>query len=158
LTVSIYLAGKYPITVLMEIDEIVYARELTLHPDEFVDVLKRSTLAERRPVNDIERIKNMCQNANLIVTARLNGKLVGIARSLTDFSFCTYLSDLAVDESLQKQGIGTRLIRETKLQSPLAKLILLSAPAAVGYYPKIGMTKHDHCFMLDDVNDLKISE
>jgi len=138
--------------------EIVYARELTLHPDEFIDVLKRSTLAERRPVDDAERISSMCQNANLIVTARKDGKLVGVARSLTDFIYCTYLSDLAVDESLQKQGIGTRLIKETKLHSPQAKLILLSAPAAVNYYPKIGMTRHDHCFMLDDADDLKISE
>lgn len=138
--------------------EIVYARELTLHPEEFIDVLKRSTLAERRPVDDIERIQGMCQNANLIVTARKDGKLVGVARSLTDFIYCTYLSDLAVDESLQKQGIGTRLIKETKLHSPQAKLILLSAPAAVNYYPKIGMSRHNNCFLLDDVNDLKITE
>jgi len=137
--------------------QIVYARELTLHPDEFIDVLKRSTLAARRPVDDAERIKSMCQNANLIVTARKDGKLVGVARSLTDFIYCTYLSDLAVDESLQKQGIGTQLIAETKRHSPQAKLILLSAPAAVNYYPKIGMTNHPHCYLLDDVNDLKTS-
>jgi predicted N-acetyltransferase YhbS len=142
----------------MEHAEIVYARELTLHPDEFIDVLKRSTLAERRPVDDVERIRNMCQNANLIVTARKDGKLVGVARSLTDFIYCTYLSDLAVDISLQKQGIGTRLIKETKLHSPQAKLILLSAPAAINYYPKIGMTRHDHCFMLDNISDLKIAK
>jgi predicted N-acetyltransferase YhbS len=142
----------------MEHAEIVYARELTLHPDEFIDVLKRITLAERRPVDDVERIRNMCQNANLIVTARKDGKLVGVARSLTDFIYCTYLSDLAVDISLQKQGIGTRLIKETKLHSPQAKLILLSAPAAINYYPKIGMTRHDHCFMLDNISDLKIAK
>jgi predicted N-acetyltransferase YhbS len=142
----------------MEHAEIVYARALTLHPDEFIDVLKRSTLAERRPVDDVERIRNMCQNANLIVTARKDGKLVGVARSLTDFIYCTYLSDLAVDISLQKQGIGTRLIKETKLHSPQAKLILLSAPAAINYYPKIGMTRHDHCFMLDNISDLKIAK
>jgi predicted N-acetyltransferase YhbS len=138
--------------------DIVYARELTLHPDEFIDVLRRSTLAERRPVDDMEKIRSMCQNANLIVTARLDGKLVGIARSLTDFAFCTYLSDLAVDESLQREGIGKRLIKETKLHSPQAKLILLAAPAAVNYYPKIGMQRHEHCFLINDVNDLKISE
>ncbi len=136
--------------------EIVYARELTLHPEEFIDVLKRSTLAERRPVDDFQRMTTMCKGANLIVTARANGKLVGIARSLTDFVYCTYLSDLAVDKEYQKMGIGTRLIAETKNNSPQAKLILLSAPAAVDYYPKIGMTRHSHCFMLDDVNALKI--
>ena len=97
----------------------------------------------------------MLQHGNLIVTARDNGKLIGISRSLTDYSFCTYLSDLAVDVAYQKMGIGTELIRQTKLATPKAKLILLSAPQAVGYYPKIGMTKWEQCYVLDDVNNLK---
>ena len=142
----------------MSLSSIVYGRELTLSADEFIDVLDRSTLAERRPVNDIERIQDMLQNANLIVTARLDGKLVGVSRALTDFAFCTYLSDLAVDRSYQKQGIGVRLIAETKRQSPKAKLILLAAPAAVNYYPKTGMTQFSHCFLLDNLNDLVIKE
>ena len=138
--------------------KIIYAMESVLDPDEFIDVLRRSTLAERRPVDDPERIKLMCRNANLIITARQNGLLVGIARSITDFVYCTYLSDLAVDVSLQKQGIGVRLIKETRKHSLQAKLILLSAPAAVNYYPKIGMKRHDHCFMLDDINDLNVGD
>lgn len=142
----------------MPLSEIVYQRELTLNADEFIDVLNRSTLGERRPVDDAERIQDMLQNANLIVTARLDGKLVGVSRALTDFAFCTYLSDLAVDQSYQKQGIGIRLIAETKKQSPKAKLILLAAPAAVNYYPKTGMTQFSHCFLLDDVNDLIMKE
>ena len=138
--------------------KIVYRRELTLNADEFIDVLNRSTLAGRRPVNDLQRIQDMLQNANLIVTARLDGRLVGMSRALTDFAFCTYLSDLAVDQAYQKQGIGVRLIAETKRQSPQAKLILLAAPAAVNYYPKTGMTNFTHCFLLDDVNDLKLKD
>ncbi|MFD0793921.1 GNAT family N-acetyltransferase [Mucilaginibacter litoreus] len=137
---------------------IVYQRELTLNPGEFIDVLNRSTLGERRPVNDADRITAMLQNANLIITARVDGKLVGVSRALTDFAFCTYLSDLAVDETYQKQGIGVKLIHETKKHSPQAKLILLAAPKAVGYYPKTGMTNFTHCFLLDDINDLKIKE
>jgi GNAT superfamily N-acetyltransferase len=137
---------------------IVYKRELTLNADEFIDVLNRSTLAERRPVNDTARIQDMLQNANLIVTARLDGRLIGVSRALTDFAFCTYLSDLAVDQAYQKQGIGVRLIAETKRQSPLAKLILLAAPAAVNYYPKTGMTQFTNCFLLDNPNDLIIKE
>lgn len=97
----------------------------------------------------------MCENANLIVTARLNGKLIGIARSITDFSYCTYLSDLAVDTEYQKKGIGKKLIEETKKKAPQANLILLSAPAAVDYYPKIGMKKHNYCFILNDIKELK---
>ena len=134
---------------------IIYKVEQTLNPSEFIDVLNRSTLGERRPVNNFKRISEMCKNANLIVTARLDENLIGIARSITDFVYCTYLSDLAVDKEFQKKGIGKRLIEETKKQSPLAKLILLSTPAAINYYPKIGMKKHDYCFILDDIKELK---
>jgi len=135
--------------------DITYKIENQLDPKEFVDVLRRSTLAERRPVDDLERINKMCENADLIVTARLDGKLIGIARSVTDFVYCTYISDLAVDEKYQRKGIGKKLIEETKKLTPQAKLILLSAPAAVEYYPKIGMKKHNHCFILDDLKELK---
>jgi predicted N-acetyltransferase YhbS len=142
----------------MPISEVIFQRELTLNPDEFIDVLSRSTLGERRPIDDADRIQAMLQNANLIVTARIDGKLVGVSRALTDFAFCTYLSDLAVDEAYQKMGIGVRLIAETKKHSPQAKLILLAAPAAVNYYPKTGMTNFTHCFLLDNVNDLVIKD
>ncbi len=97
----------------------------------------------------------MAENANLIITAREDGKLVGVARSISDFVYCTYLSDLAVDLGYQHRGIGKELIRQTKLASPKTNLILLSAPAATKYYPKIGMEKHDHCFLLKDANNLK---
>jgi predicted N-acetyltransferase YhbS len=134
---------------------IEYKIENDLGSEEFIDVLSRSTLAERRPVNEPNRIKDMLRHANLIVTARENGKLVGVGRSLSDFAFCTYMSDLAVDETYQKKGIGKEIIRQTKLASPLAKLILLAAPKAVNYYPRIGMKRHEHCFYIDDPAELK---
>ena len=140
---------------LFYMNEVVIQKEFSLDPSEFIDVLNRSTLGERRPVDDFSRIKKMCENANLFVTARLDGKLIGVARSITDFTYCTYLSDLAVNKDYQKRGIGKRLIEETKKQTPQAKLILLSAPAAIYYYPKIGMKKHDYCFILDDLKELK---
>lgn len=136
-------------------NDIIYTIEKSLDVSEFIEVLKNNTLAERRPVEDEQRIASMCINANLIVTARINGKLIGVARSITDFVYCTYLSDLAVDIKYQKKGIGKKLIEETKKQTPQAKLILLSAPDAVDYYPKIGMTKHNHCYFIDDIKDLK---
>jgi len=136
-------------------NEIIYTVEKSLDVSEFIEVLKNSTLAERRPVDDEQRISSMCNNANLIVTARLDGKLIGVARSITDFVYCTYLSDLAVDVKHQKKGIGKKLIEETKKITPQANLILLSAPAAVDYYPKIGMSKHNHCYYLTDIKDLK---
>ena len=136
-------------------NEVVIKKELSLDPSEFIDVLNRSSLGERRPIDDFSRIKKMCENANLIVTARLDGKLIGVARSITDSTYCTYLSDLAVDKDYQKSGIGKRLIEETKKQALQAKLILLSASAAIDYYPKIGMKKHAYCFILDDIKELK---
>lgn len=122
--------------------------------DEFREVLVNSTLGERRPIDDEETLAKMIAHANLIVTARKDGRLIGIARSLTDFHYCTYLSDLAVDLNHQKTGIGKELIRLTKEATPKAKLILLSAPKAVNYYPKIGMTRWEQCYVLNNVEDL----
>lgn len=79
-----------------------YILEPDLTRDEFIDLLVRSTLAERRPVDDLAAIDAMLRNANVIVTARCEGKLVGISRAITDFAYCTYLSDLAVDEQFQR--------------------------------------------------------
>lgn len=134
---------------------VTYQVEQNLSAEEFVSVLRASTLAERRPVNDAARIAKMLQYGNLIVTARLDDRLIGVARSVSDFSFCTYLSDLAVDMTYQKQGIGRELIKHTKLAAPEAKLILLSAPAAIQYYPRIGMKRHEYCYYLDDVSELQ---
>lgn len=128
---------------------ILYQAEAYLSAEDFIDILKRSTLGERRPVGERERIQKMVQNASLIITARHEGVLIGVARSVSDFVYCTYLSDLAVDQEFQRMGIGKELIRQTQLASPQAKLILLSAPAATDYYPAIGFTKHDHCFYLE---------
>lgn len=134
---------------------ISYQAERHLSPEEFIEVLQRSTLGERRPVTDPERIADMLAHGNLLLTARDNGNIVGVARSLTDFSFCTYLSDLAVDRDYQHKGIGKELIRRTQLAAPKAKLILLAAPAAVHYYPRIGMKRHEHCFYIDHADELK---
>src|SRR5690242_12156425 len=128
---------------------ISYIREPDLPADEFIDVLVRSTLAERRPVDDEATIEGMLVNAAIILTARSDGRLVGVSRAITDHSYCTYLSDLAVDQDFQRQGIGKELIRRTHEAAGLnTTLILLSAPKAVTYYPHIGMTKHDSCWII----------
>ena len=120
-----------------------YFHDRTITVEQFIDVLKRSTLAERRPIADPGRIAQMLVHANLICTAWDGNELVGVSRSLTDFSFCCYLSDLAVDVEYQRQGIGAELIRVTQSRlHPQCTVILLAAPKAVGYYPKIGMTQH----------------
>jgi GNAT superfamily N-acetyltransferase len=130
--------------------DITYGTEPSLAASAFVDVLRRSTLAERRPVDDVETITGMIAHADLIVTARADGLLIGIARALTDFSYCTYLSDLAVDLAFQRQGIGRELIRQTHVRAGLhTTLILLAAPAAQSYYPHIGMRRHDSCWLIE---------
>jgi GNAT superfamily N-acetyltransferase len=122
-----------------------------LDPDEFVALLIDSTLGERRPVGDKERIIKMCKHANLILTARHDAKLVGVARCLTDFAYCTYLSDLAVAGSYQRMGIGKELIRRVMEAVPETNLILLAAPKAMEYYPRIGMTRHEGAFFLKGI-------
>jgi GNAT superfamily N-acetyltransferase len=131
--------------------EISYALEPQLGAEEFADVLRRSTLAERRPVEDPDRLESMLRHADLIVTARdPRGLLVGISRAITDYSFCTYLSDLAVDQTFQGHGIGRELIARTHQAAGLkTSLILLAAPKARTYYPHIGMKPHDSCWMID---------
>ncbi|MEM7658657.1 MAG: GNAT family N-acetyltransferase [Bacteroidota bacterium] len=105
-------------------------------------------------MDDLPRLTQMLAGANLIWTARDGDRLVGVARALSDSVYCTYLSDLAVDVAFQRQGIGKELMRQIKLQTPQAKLILLAAPAAIPYYPKVGFRKYEYCYMLDEVGDL----
>lgn len=120
-----------------------YHADRTLTDAEFIDALQRSTLAERRPVDDPRCIRAMLEHADLLCTAWDGDKLIGVARSVTDFEYCCYLSDLAVDVAYQKQGVGRELVRRTKDRlGPKAKLILLAAPKAEGYYPKIGFQHH----------------
>lgn len=127
-----------------------YAIEEQISVEEFIQILKDSTLLERRPLNSPERLKRMIEQADVIVTARTgDGRLVGIARTLTDFSFCAYLSDLAVSQDYQRQGIGQVLIQHTREAcGPDAKLILLAAPAAASYYSHIGFAQHNSCWTL----------
>jgi predicted N-acetyltransferase YhbS len=124
-------------------------RETRLSAEEFRQVLVESTLGERRPVDDLGRLARMLQSSNLVVTARDDsGRLVGVARSVTDFAFCCYLSDLAVAVDQQRGGIGRRLIEATLAEiEPEAKIILLAAPAAVDYYAKVGFEKHPSAWL-----------
>lgn len=110
--------------------------------DEVIELYRASTLGERRPVDDRPRMASMLKNANLVLSAWDGPLLVGIARALSDFSFATYLSDLAVRASHQRQGIGRELIRRVGEAGGTAKVVLLSAPKAVDYYPRVGFEKH----------------
>lgn len=127
-----------------------YQLEPDLPGAEFQDILRRSTLGERRPVDQPETLEKMLRHASLTVTARdADDRLVGVSRSVTDFVYCCYLSDLCVDAALQRQGIGEALIEATRAHlEPGCSLILLAAPAAMDYYSKVGFTKMDRCWWI----------
>ena len=126
----------------------------TISVHDLIDILKKSTLGLRRPLADLEAMESMLAHANYYIGAYENGQLVGLARAMTDFVYTTYLADLAVNEKYQHQGIGKELIKILKINIPKAKLILLAAPAAEAYYPKIGMQNHPHCYYIDDVANI----
>ncbi len=132
-----------------------YALEPDLSVEEFIDVLRRTSLGERRPLDDRRTMEGMLRGAQVIVTARDDGgRLVGVARSITDFHYCLYLADLAVDEAIQRQGVGRELMRRThEAAGKHTMLILLAAPKAKSYYPhvgpSIGMKQHDSCWVID---------
>jgi len=128
---------------------ITYRIGNNLDLEAVIELYRASTLGERRPVDDRERMELMLRNANLVVTAWDGELLAGIARSVTDFSYATYLSDLAVRVSHQRRGIGRELIRRTQTASGQATVILLSAPKAVEYYPRIGMKPHPSAWTLN---------
>ncbi|MBK8477246.1 MAG: GNAT family N-acetyltransferase [Opitutaceae bacterium] len=122
---------------------ITYSTNHPITAEQLRDLFVRSTLGERRPIDDPERIAGMLRHADLLCTAWDHERLVGVARSVTDFVYCCYLSDLAVDRSYQRRGIGRALLRLTQSRlHPAASLILLAAPGATGYYQRIGMQAH----------------
>jgi predicted N-acetyltransferase YhbS len=112
------------------------------------ELYRASTLAERRPIDDRERFATMLREANLVITAWDGLLLVGISRAISDYSYATYLSDLAVRVSHQRRGIGKELIRRTQAAVPRAMLLLLAAPAAEAYYPHVGFEQHPQAWIL----------
>ena len=134
---------------------IEYRTDRALSADEFIDVLQRSTLAQRRPIHDRACIEGMVKHANLMVTGWDGATLIGVARSVTDFSYACYLSDLAVDVQYQRTGIGRGLVSHTLKQlGPHCKIRLIAAPAAADYYAKIGFIQNVKCWELGHVADV----
>ncbi|MFC1684687.1 GNAT family N-acetyltransferase [Pseudomonadota bacterium] len=134
---------------------IEYTINAPVSTKQFIDLLRSSSLGERRPVDDHECMEGMLSNSNLIISAWDGEKIIGIARSITDFHYACYLSDLAVDENYQKKGIGKQLQALTQKQlGPRCKLILLAAPNANTYYEHIGFSNNPRCWVLE--HDTKI--
>ncbi len=130
--------------------DIEYRRDAAITAAELADLFRRSGI--RRPVDDSDRLSAMIRNASLMITAWRSGRLVGVARALTDFSYCCYLSDLAVDRDLQGTGVGSELVRRIKAAAgDQSMLLVLSAPEAMGFYPKVGMEPVDNGWIIKRV-------
>jgi predicted N-acetyltransferase YhbS len=129
--------------------EIEYRDDACVSAQEAIDLYRRSTLGERRPVDRPDIFEQMLRHANLTITAWRGDRLVGIARTLTDFGYVAYLADLAVDAELQRQGIGRRLVKETRRRlEPECMIVLLAAPKANKYYAKLGFEHNPRAWML----------
>jgi len=129
---------------------IEYKINIPVSTGQFIELLRASTLGERRPIEDRECMEGMIKNSNLIVSAWEGERLVGIARSMTDFHYACYLSDLAVNENYQKKGVGKKLQALTQGQlGPMCKLILVAAPNANTYYEHIGFSNNPRCWILE---------
>lgn len=135
---------------------IEYKINIAISTDQFIELLRESSLGERRPIDDRECMEGMVKNSNLMVSAWDGEKLIGIARSMTDFHYACYLSDLAVDKHHQKSGIGKQLqiITQKQLGSK-CKLILVAAPNANSYYEHIGYTHNQRCWILDREQEIR---
>ncbi len=128
---------------------ITYREGGPLDTTQVIDLYVRSTLGQRRPVDRPDIFDQMLRHANLILTAWDETRLVGIARTLTDYAYVAYLADLAVDVAYQRQGIGRRLIAETQARlEPGTYIVLLAAPAAHAYYPRLGFEPHPRAWIL----------
>ncbi|QDH68903.1 GNAT family N-acetyltransferase [Marilutibacter alkalisoli] len=128
---------------------IEYRDDADIGVDEAIELYRRSTLGERRPLDRPDIFEAMLANANLTVSAWDGPRLVGISRTLTDFGYVAYLADLAVDASCQRQGIGKRLIEETRRRlRPECMIVLLAAPKANDYYPALGFEHNPRAWVL----------
>lgn len=124
-----------------------YSDDTKVNAKDVATVFKNSGI--RRPFEDLDRIQRMIDQADVIITAWIDDKMIGVARAITDFSYCCYLSDLAIDADYQKEGIGKELVKQVQDKiGDQCSLILLSAPGAMEYYPKIGFDKVDNAFVI----------
>ncbi|THE12025.1 GNAT family N-acetyltransferase [Bacillus timonensis] len=133
------------------ITQISYKVNEPIKAEELSNIFKTSGI--KRPTDDLKRLQRMIENSNPLITAWDNGQLIGVARAITDYSYCCYLSDLAVNKNYQNNGIGKEMVR--LLQEHIGEevaLLLLSSPIAMEYYPKIGFEKIENGFKIPRKN------
>ena len=134
---------------------ISYELQKNFSLQEFIYVLDNSGLGERRPMHDPGQLEKMLHNSNLVVVAREGGEVVGVLRALTDFSYRTFIADLAVVSARQGEGIGRGMLGFARSLAPEARLILFSAETAIGFYQKLGFHLHERCYQLKPEEEIK---
>jgi len=133
-----------------------YTTDRAITAGQFIALLSKTSLGDRRPLRDVSRVEAMLEHANLLGTAWEGERLIGVARALSDFAYCCYLSDLAVDEDYQRRGVGKALLAMLQERiHPEAKIILLSAPLAADYYPRIGFDQHPSAWIIGAAQGLR---
>jgi quinol monooxygenase YgiN/GNAT superfamily N-acetyltransferase len=139
--------------------EIEYRDDAKIDAEQAIELYRRSTLGERRPVDRPDLFERMLRHANLKITAWHGSRLIGISRTLTDFAYVAYLSDLAVDVEFQRQGVGRRLIEETRSRlEPDCMIVLLAAPKADDYYPQLNFERNPRAWILRGCRPLAATE
>lgn len=134
---------------------ISYELEKNLPLQEFIYVLRDSGLGERRPMHDVDHLEKMLRNSNLVIVAREGGAIVGVLRALTDFSYRTFIADLAVISGRQGEGIGRGMLAFARNLAPEARLILFAAENVTSFYEKIGFQLHERCYQLKTEENFK---
>lgn len=126
---------------------IIYSENKHVRAEDVSEVFRKSGI--KRPFDDLNRIQRMIDHSDVMITAWDDGKMVGVARAITDYSYCCYLSDLAIDKEYQKQGIGKELVNRLQdIVGDECSIILISAPTATDYYPRIGFSKNDRAYSI----------
>lgn len=126
-----------------------YSSDEVISVEQAIELYRASTLGERRPIDRPDIFAGMLANASLTITAWDGDRLVGISRTLTDFTYVAYLADLAVHADYQRQGIGKQLIELTRQRlGPECMLVLLAAPKANDYYPQLGFEHNPRAWVL----------
>lgn len=127
---------------------LVFQVENVISLKEFQFILEDSGLSVRRPMEDPQLLERMIKGANLLITARSEGQLVGLLRGLSDFCYRSFIADLAISRSYQRMGIGRQLIQLARSQAPEARLFLFSGEDAAPFYEKLGFHLHERCYQL----------
>ena len=135
----------------------VTIREERIPAEEYIEFLKRTDLGSQYPKERFEeRIRKLVRNVSISLIARNEaGMVVGVLFGLTDFCYWLYVTDLGVDRNYERQGIGSRLMKEALERAGGEKDIavyLIANENAVPFYQKLGMKFADDVMQYNHID------